>query len=165
MEITPTDIKQQQFNIRFRGFDIREVDTFLEEIEAAFTSLINKTEKLETEIKRMKSDIKDYKEKENTLKEAIINSQQIIDQMKANAEKSAEIIIADAGVKAEKILNRAHNRLSQIHKDIGELKKQRIQVEIQIRSTLESHIKLLEMSIEGSKKIDEEDMSLKVLER
>jgi len=30
MKITPLDIRQQQFNVRFRGFDAEEVDTFLE---------------------------------------------------------------------------------------------------------------------------------------
>ena len=32
MRITPMDIRQQQFTVRmFRGFDVQEVDTFLEE--------------------------------------------------------------------------------------------------------------------------------------
>ena len=37
---------------------------------------------------------------------------------------------ADAEVKAEKILNRAHSRLSQLHEDIAELKRQRVQIEL-----------------------------------
>ena len=35
MKITPLDIQQQQFKTRFRGFDIREVDAFLEQMAEA----------------------------------------------------------------------------------------------------------------------------------
>ena len=36
MRITPMDIRQQQFTVRmFRGFDVQEVDTFLEDLRGA----------------------------------------------------------------------------------------------------------------------------------
>ncbi|MCP4370870.1 MAG: DivIVA domain-containing protein, partial [Deltaproteobacteria bacterium] len=31
MKITPLDIQQQKFKTRFRGFDVQEVDIFLEQ--------------------------------------------------------------------------------------------------------------------------------------
>jgi len=42
MKITPLDIQQQQFKTRFRGFDIREVDAFLEQIAETFEGLQKK---------------------------------------------------------------------------------------------------------------------------
>ena len=36
MNLTPLDIQQQKFKTKFRGFDIREVDTFLEQLANAF---------------------------------------------------------------------------------------------------------------------------------
>ena len=59
-------------------------------------------------------------------------------QMNKNARQSAEIIVADAEVKAGKMLNKAHNRLAQLHEDITELKRQRLQLETQIRSIIEN---------------------------
>ncbi len=93
----------------------------------------------------------------------MLNSQQVIEDMKENARKSAEIIISESEVKAEKILIGANNRLAQLHEDIAELKRQRIQIEVQIRSIIESHTKLLEIGIEEMKEKDEEDSKLKVL--
>jgi cell division initiation protein len=81
--------------------------------------------------------------------------------MKHNARKSAELVIANAEVEAEKILNRAHQRLSQLHSDITELKRQRMQIEMQISTVVESHSKLLEMSKEESKASDATDSSLR----
>ena len=39
MNLTPLDIQQQKFKTRIRGFDVREVDAFLEQVANVFESL------------------------------------------------------------------------------------------------------------------------------
>ena len=165
MKMTPLDIQQQQFKTRFRGFDVREVDTFLEQVTSAFEAFQRESENSQEEIRRLELEIQGYKKREDTFKRALLNSQKVLDQMKENARKSAELIIAEAEVKAEKILNKAHNRLAQLHEDIAELKRQRTQIEVQISSVIEAHSKLLEISKEGMKEMDEEDSKVKVLKQ
>ena len=165
MNLTPLDIQQQQFQVRFRGFDIREVDRFLEQVSEAFTNVQNDSKNLKEEIRKLKLENQGYKEREETFKRAMLNSQKVLEQMKDNARKSAEVIIADAEVKAEKILNRAHNRLSQLHEDIAELKRQRMQIEVQIRSVIEAHSKLLEIGKESMEALDESDDKVAVLKQ
>lgn len=165
MSLTPLDIQQQQFRIRFRGFDVREVDRFLEQISESLAAMHAENKSLKEELRRLKLENQGYKEREETFKRAMLNSQKVLEQMKENARKSAEIIIADAEVKAEKILNRAHNRLSQLHEDIAELKRQRMQIEVQIRSIIESHTKLLEIGKESMDALDESDGKVTVLKQ
>lgn len=163
MKITPLDIQQQQFKVRFRGFDIREVDAFLEKVADSASVLQGENKELREELSRLKVEIQGYKEREETFKRAMLNSQKVLEQMKDNARKSAEIIISDAEVKAEKILNRSHARLSQLHEDIAELKRQRIQIEVQIRSILEAHSKLLDVSKESMDAMDQEDSKIQLI--
>ena len=165
MKITPLDIQQQQFKIRFRGFDIREVDAFLEQMGGAFERVMSENESLREDIRRLKHESQGYKEREETFKRAMLNSQKVLEQMKKNAQKSAELVVAEAEVKAEKILNRAQNRLAQLHEDIAELKRQRMQIEVQIRSIIESHAKLLEIGIEETQTMEAEDDKLKLLKQ
>ena len=165
MSITPLDIQQQKFKTRIRGFDVREVDAFLEQMASVFESLHRTHKDMQEEVRRLQLEIQGYRKREETFKRALLNSQKVLDQMKDNARKSAELIIAEAEVKAEKILNNAHNRLAQLHEDISELKRQRTQIEVQIGSIVEAHSKLLELSKEGAKAIDEEDAKLKVLKQ
>jgi cell division initiation protein len=165
MKMTPLDIQQQQFKTRFRGFDVREVDTFLEQTAGAFETQQRENEDYQEEIRRLELEIQGYKKREETFKRALLNSQKVLDQMKENARKSAELIIAEAEVKAEKILNKSHNRLAQLHEDIAELKRQRTQIEVQISSVIEAHSKLLEISKEGMKEMDEEDGKVKLLKQ
>jgi cell division initiation protein len=165
MKMTPLDIQQQQFKMRFRGFDVREVDTFLEQMADAFESLQGENNRLHQEIKRLQLEAQGYREREESFKRAMLNSQKVLDQMKQNARKSAELVVAEAEVKAEKILNRAQNRLSQLHEDIAELKRQRSQIEVQIRSVIEGHAKLLEIGKEESRIREEEDSKLKLFKQ
>ena len=99
------------------------------------------------------------------MKNAMIQSQKVLDQMKENAKKSSQLIIANAEVEAEKILNRTHKRLSQLHSDIIELKRQRIQLEMQISAVLESHSKMLEMTKEENKVADETDSTIRFIKQ
>ena len=165
MNITPLDIQQQKFKTRIRGFDVREVDAFLEQMANGFESLQRTHKDLREEVRRLELEIQGYRKREETFKRALLNSQKVLDQMKDNARKSAELIIAEAEVKAEKILNRAHNRLAQLHEDISELKRQRMQIEVQIGSIVEAHSKLLEISKEGTKSMDEEDAKFRILKQ
>ena len=165
MKTTPLDIQQQQFKVKFRGFDIHEVDKFLEQMADTFASLRQENENLHEKVRRLKLESQGYKEREETFKRAMLNSQKVLEQMKENARKSAELIIADAEVRAEKILNRAHNRLAQLHEDIVELKRQRMQIEVQISSVIEAHSKLLEIGKESMEISDEDDSKLELLKK
>lgn len=165
MNITSLVVRQKEFTTRFRGFDVQEVDVFLEDVAKEMDALGNTIERLNEEKHRLNLENQGYRKRENSMKNAMIQSQKVIDQMKENAKKSSQVIIANAEVEAEKILNRAHKRLSQLHSDIIELKRQRIQLEMQIGAVLESHSKMLEMTKEENKAADETDSTLKFIQR
>ncbi|MFO7665373.1 MAG: DivIVA domain-containing protein [Desulfobacterales bacterium] len=165
MKLTPLDIIQHQFKTGFRGFDVREVDAFLGDIADAFQLLLNENEKLKSDIDRLNCVIKEYTEREETFKVALLNSQSVMEQMKENAQKSAELIIAEAEVKSEKIISRANNRLIQLQEEISELKRQRMQMEAQLSSVIESHSRLLEMSREEQKIIDNDELKIKLMKQ
>ena len=165
MKMTPLDIQQQKFRTSLRGCDPREVNFFLERVADAFEELERQNQNLNDDTRRLEQEIKGYRKREESFKKAILSSQNVIDHMKENARKESELIIAEAEVHGEKILNRAHNRLAQLHEDIAELKRQRVQIEMEITQIIESHAKLLEISNENMKALDEEDNKLKILKQ
>ncbi len=163
MGITPLVVKQKEFTTRFRGFDVQEVDYFLEDVTKELDNLNHTIQSLHEENHRLNLENQGYRKRENSMKNAMIQSQKVLDQMKENAKKSSQVIIANAEVEAEKMLNRAHKRLSQLHSDIIELKRQRIQLEMQISAVLDSHSKMLEMTKEENKAADETDSTIKFI--
>jgi cell division initiation protein len=165
MRLTALDIQQQRFKTRMRGFDVQEVDAFLEQIARAFEELQRENQALRERIERLEHENRGFHQREDTFKRVMLNSQKVIEQMKKNARKSAELILAEAEVKAEKIVSGAHNRLGRLHEDIAELKRQRMQIEVQLRAIIESHAKLLEAGAEEARELDQTDAKVQVLKK
>jgi len=162
MKITPLDIQQQHFGMRFRGFDVREVEQFLDHMAQAFEQMHRENEILREDIRRLQLESQGLKKREDTFRRAMVQSQKVLEQMKANAEKQAELIVAEAEIKAEKIISRSQTRLQRLQEDITELKRQRVQIEVEIAAVIDAHAKLLEVSRESMREVDQEDGKIAV---
>jgi len=163
MALTPLDIQQQRFRVSFRGYDPKEVEAFLEQTANAFEDLQREMLRLADETKKLQSDIEEYQRREGTFKRALLHSQKVLDQMQENARRQAEVIVAEAETKAEKLLQQAQNRLAQLQESIAGLKRQRVQVEAEITFVIENHRRLLEADRESTRELDALDEKLKVL--
>ena len=80
---------------------------------------------------------------EKDLRETILAAQKITEEMKANAQKEASLVVSEAEMKAEKILADAERRLAQLNDQIQEMRRQKIQFESAFKSLLDSHYKML----------------------
>jgi len=163
MALTPLDIQQQRFRIGLRGYATKDVETFLEQAANAFEDLQRETHRLADENKKLQSDIEEYQRREGTFKRALLHSQRVLDQMQENARRQAEVIVAEAETKAEKLLQHAQNRVAQLQDSIADLKRQRIQIEEEITFVIETHRRMLEAGRESARESDEQADKLKIL--
>jgi len=148
MKITPLDIQQQQFRVRFRGFDMVEVDNFLDLLASEFEELLKENNKLQEEDRRKLARINELEASEKELRETLVSVQRITEEMKNNARKEAEIIIEEAKLNARKIIESSQTQALQIEAEINQLKRQHAQFEASLKATIELHRKLLENSKE-----------------
>jgi cell division initiation protein len=151
MNITPLDITQKQFRKVFRGLDAEEVQAFLALVAAEFEGLVKEVLALREDNQRKAEDIVEYRGRERVLQETLVTAQKASDEIRDAARKEAEITISDAELQAEKIVQAAHGRFLRIVDDINELKRQRIQFEANVRTLVESHVKLLDAFREPSR--------------
>ena len=125
MKISPLEIKKQEFKTSIAGYDKNEVRAFLDLVRAEFESLIRENAILKDELKEAMRKIEEYREKEKVLQETLIAAREMKDEIIDRARKEAEIIIAEAEVKARKIMEDAHRKVAEISAEINELKRQR----------------------------------------
>ena len=144
MNITPLDITQKQFPRAFRGYAREEVEAFLAMVAAEFEALVKENTSLREDNQRKAEDLATFREKERILQETLVTAQKASEDIKDSARKETEIRLADAELQAEKIVQGAHGRFLRIVDDINELKRQRVQLESNIRMIVESHLQLLE---------------------
>jgi cell division initiation protein len=144
MNITPLDITQKQFRRSFRGLDPEEVEAFLALVAVEFEALVKDVVSLREDNRRKAEDIAEFRSRERVLQETLVAAQRASEEIRDAARKEAEIALSDAELQAEKIIQGAHSRFLRIVDDINELKRQRIQFETNVRTLVESHVKLLD---------------------
>lgn len=141
--MTSDEIRSEKFNTKLMGYNPKEVEAFLSTVADAFEELTAETRTLADEVKRLSSDLDLYKGREESIIKTMMTSQKVSSDMKANAEKEAEIIISEAEIKAEKIIGGAEKKCVDIRDEISELRRQKIQFEESLRSILNTHQKLI----------------------
>ena len=163
MSTSKIDILNHKFSTSLFGYKKVEIDIFLQEIADRMGKLAEEKEALQNQVEALSKNLEDYKSREKILQNTLVTTQKMVEDLKANAHKQAKLIVEEAHAKAEDILNQAHKRLAQIHEDITELKRQRTHFEIKLRALIESHLKLLETSINEERELDEMESKLKFL--
>jgi len=148
MRITPLDIQQKQFKTRFRGFDMEDVDSFLELVREEMEELLRDNANLREESKRYEKQLKEYKNIETTLKDTLISTQQMVEEYRNTAKKEAELIVKDAELKTEEMIGGAQEKIVKIHEDITDLKGIRRHFKEELKRLIESHMRMLEFDKE-----------------
>jgi cell division initiation protein len=148
MRITPMDIQQKQFPVKFRGFDVDEVYSFLELIREELEELLRENSSLKEQLSRLEEQMKEYGRMETTLRETLMTTQQMVEDYKTNARKEAELIIREAEVKADTMVKEAQERVVKIHEDIVDLKGIRRHFKEEVKRLIDSHMKMLEFDKE-----------------
>lgn len=148
MRITPLDIQQKQFPMKFRGFDVEEVYAFLEIIREEMEDLLRENASLKENAQRAENQIKEYKDMENTLRETLLTAQQMVEDYKTNARKEAELIVKEAELGADAILKTAQEKVIKIHEDIVDLKGIRRHFKEELKRLVEGHLKMIEFDKE-----------------
>ncbi|MBI5196040.1 MAG: DivIVA domain-containing protein [Nitrospirae bacterium] len=151
MRITPLDIQQKQFATKFRGFDIEEVDSFLELIREEMEELLRENANLREAVRLIEKQLKDYKNIETTLRDTLVATQQMTEEYKENAKKAAELIKKEAELQADEMLKEAHEKVVKIHEDITDLKGVRRHFKEELTRLIQSHLKMLEFDKEREK--------------
>ena len=144
MNITPLDIKQRQFRLKFRGFDIREVDSFLEEVTASIEDMVRENAALREDKASLESQLVTYKDAEKALRDTLLAAQKMAEDMKATSERDASLRLKEAELGAEKILMDAKNQLTRLEEEITELKRLKQRFTLKVRGVIDDHLKMLD---------------------
>jgi cell division initiation protein len=139
------DIKRQVFKRSMRGYDIEEVQSFLEMVAGQFEELIKENKGLAEHLGRLKFENEKYEKLEKTIQETLINSQKTLEESKANAKHEAKLIIKDAEIKAEQLIRVTDKKRDELKKEIVSLQDQKNMFVIRFRSLIKSQLEMLDV--------------------
>ena len=151
MRLTPVDIRQQQFTVKtFRGFDPREVDAFLDDVAEDYESLLRENAALREQLSGHEERARGVTETEKALKDTLVTTQRLADEMKESAKRDAQLVLREAGLNAEKLMEEARAEEAKLRVEIQGLKRLRRQLIEELRATVERYDRTLTADLGGT---------------
>lgn len=125
MAISVKEIREKEFSRNKHGYDMNEVDDFLDEIAEQLTAIIEENLALNEQLNNQPesapveealaqpayNENSYFKNLESTLRETLISGQRIADDTVAKAQREAEEILSNAKDEAKVIVNKANAEL------------------------------------------------------
>lgn len=144
MRISPMDIRQQQFTIRvLRGFDRQEVDTFLEQVALDYEQLIKENALLKEQLAALEERSHGIEDREKMLQDTLVTTQRLSEEMKDNARREANLLIREAELQGDKLLEEARAEEAKLKAEVLALKRTRRQLAEGLRLTLVMYQRLV----------------------
>ena len=144
MRIAPLDLRQQRFRTVLRGFDPTEVVAFLTEAADDYEHALREIDRLRQDLLRQEQSLVEHREREANLRNTLLTAQRLADEIKESAQSESKLIVREAQGRADLLLQKAQGRLSEIERDIDEMRLRRRDVEGSLESSIQSLYRALE---------------------
>jgi cell division initiation protein len=150
MRLSPVDIRQQTFASKLlRGFDPQEVDAFLDDVADDYEGLLRENAALREQLSAHEERARGLSDTEKTLKDTLVTTQRLAEEMKENARRDAQLVLREAGLNGEKLMEEARAEEAKLRVEIQSLKRLRRQLIEELRATVERYDRTLSAEIGG----------------
>jgi cell division initiation protein len=121
-----------------------EVSTYLGVLAGEFESLIAENAELREKVKELTARLESYQEMEQTLQDTLLTTQKTAEEAKRNLQKEADLIIKEARLQSEKMLEDAKLQLADLNTQISNLQMSRESCLSEFKALLNAQWHLLE---------------------
>jgi cell division initiation protein len=148
VRITPMDIRQQQFTVKmFRGFDVQEVNAFLEDVAEDYEAQLKENALLKEQLQVLEERTRGIEDREKVVQETLVTTQRLADEMKENARREAAVLMREAEVKSDRALESARIEEARILNEIFTLKRERRRLAESLRGTIEMYQRMIDQDL------------------
>lgn len=144
MKLTALEIKQQSFDRTIRGYDVAEVQAFLNMAATEWEAMMSKMRELERRIEELNSKIEHYEKVEMALHETLLSARESAESRMEEARKDARNLMDKAQHEAESIVREATVRKQTIRQSANQLLDRRGEMVLGMRAFLERTLSSLE---------------------
>ncbi len=103
MVLTPIDVQQKTFATALRGYDLDEVDDFLDSVVVALKDYDQRLTDAQERISTLQAELSDRGDAEGAIARALVAAQRSADGILADARGEADRIVADADNEASEL--------------------------------------------------------------
>jgi DivIVA domain-containing protein len=148
--LTPLDIRKQEFRKTLRGYDTAGVEDFQVRVADALERAIRERQVLEERVAALTDQLRVFREREKAMNEALVAAQQLRQDTRAAAEREGQVIVREAEAQAKRLLDDANNAESAVKARMAETERQFQQYVGGFRALLERQLAELR-ALDGQK--------------
>lgn len=149
VRLTPIDIQQVKFGLAFRGYSRQEVDAFLDKAATALEAQLGEMQAMREQAAAVEAQLSELRKKESALNNTLVAAQQVVEEMKRNAQKEIELRLKEAELQAERLVQDAWAQLRQVTQELEEARREKRLFLERWRSSLKTIEQALVMTAEG----------------
>lgn len=144
MAIIAIDITNKEFKRALRGYNIDEVDEFLDQIASDYEALNRENSNLKDKLQSIQEKVEHYNKMETTIQNTLLLAQNASDQAKENAKKESELIIKSANETSKRIIDKSHGDVLAINSEYDKVKQEFIKFRSKYRNFMESQLEMFD---------------------
>ena len=143
------DIQRQTFGQKLRGLDADEVRAYLNIVAEEVAALQMERDRLAQEVQSLTSLIDEHRQRETILKNTLLTAQRLSEEIKETARKQAEVVVKEAELQADRLVELAQSRAHDVERGIMDLRAQRTALRTDIRALITRLGHLLDLQEEA----------------
>jgi cell division initiation protein len=148
IKVTPLDIQQKRFHVGFRGYDRTEVEMFLDLVRDEMETLVREVTELREFRLAYDERVRELAAKEETVKNTMLMTQKLVEDLKENARKEASLIIKDAEVRSQQIVGDSQQEKVALEADLLNLRRRKHHFLQDLKKVVQMHLEMV--NFEGS---------------
>ena len=121
--LTAQDIQEKAFEKASRGYNMDQVDEFLDELAAEISSLNAENAALKGKLKVLVQKVDEYRQTEDSMRLALLSAQKLSSQIETEAKQRADALVADAQQQADRLTQESAEGIANEQAKLEEAKK------------------------------------------
>ncbi len=122
MPLTPIDVQQKTFATALRGYDLDEVDDFLDSVVVALKDYDQRLSDAQERISTLEAELNDKGDAEGAIARALVAAQRSADAIVADAKEEARRILSDADTEANELAETRDAERQRLQSEIDDLR-------------------------------------------
>jgi cell division initiation protein len=148
MSLAPVEIRHLKPRRGLFGYERDTVDGLLEEIAASFENVWRERADLRDEVEELESELARHREIESALRSTLLSAERMADDVRAQAHREAEVIIAEARARARDVTGGAEMERERIAADVRRLRSLQADLRAEYRGFLHAALERLDADTE-----------------
>lgn len=144
MGLTPNEILSKEFESKFRGYDVDQVNDFLDVVRVDFEKALDENEVYKRKLADSEEKLEYFAQLQDSLNSSIMVAQDAAERLKQNARKEAELILFEAEREADRVIGDASDQAKRIYQENEELKRNSGIYRQRLTQIIESHLSMIQ---------------------